>query len=193
MDGIGRVVAELVPELVASGEHEFLVLYHEDWTRGQLAPRLPAGCGWLRLTYPVLSAADMVRLPADLRQARIDLLHTFNYPTSPLHRGYAVAAMVHDLIPFLFPDGGAPPSRRWRLFYASKLPARLLLGRMAGLHVPSARTAADLARLFPGVERKVVVAPNGVRPARPLPEPELAGRLAELGLAPGYILYVGGY
>jgi glycosyltransferase involved in cell wall biosynthesis len=193
IDGIGRVVAELTPELVKSDRHEFVVLYHEEWTRTRLEERLDGACSWARLDYPVLSSADIVRLPADIRGLAVDTLYAFNYPTSPLHRGYRVVASVNDVIPFVFGDRGSGETLRWRAFYATKLPMRLLLRAFADVHVPSTKTARDLVRLFPEAAPKIAVVPYGVAPPRPLSQREVDDALRALGLAPGYVLYVGRY
>jgi glycosyltransferase involved in cell wall biosynthesis len=95
---------------------------------------------------------------------------------------------VHDLIHLRFPGQRTRLElayARWMIGRATRLAARVL--------AVSETTASELAERF-GVERgRVDVIVNGVDDAfrRELPEAELAATLAGLGLAPGYLLFVG--
>jgi glycosyltransferase involved in cell wall biosynthesis len=192
IDGIGQVVTSLTPELAKSRDHEFVLVYQEAWTRDELSAKLgEADVLWRQVRYPVLSMQDVVLLPRDLRRAGVDAFYTFNYPTSPLHRGYRVAGMVQDLIPFLYPRNVGSSRAVWRLFHATTVPTRLLLQSFDAVHVPSAQTRQDIARLFPGVDSKVRVAPYAVTPPRAMPSAQVGRELEALGLTPGYVLYVG--
>ena len=192
IDGIGRVVLALTPPIVSRGGHEFVLLYHEERTRDLLEPEVAdTAAEWVRLDYPLLSLRDALELPRDLRALGIEAYYTFNYLTSPFHRGYRVAGMVQDLIPFVHPATVRSSRSVWRLFFASTAPARLILRRFDVIHVPSAATARDVARLFPAFAEKVRVAPYGPLPGRGIGTEDAARELHALGLRPGYILYVG--
>ncbi len=192
MDGIGRVVASLTPEFLKCTDHDFLLLYHEDGTRERLEVDLGAlRRVWRRLPYPLLSPADLLDLPRRLARLGIDAYYTFNYLTSPLHRGYRVAGMVQDLIPFLHRETVSPDRPGWRLFYATTVPTSLMLRRFDRIHVPSARTGEDLARLFPPAASKVSVVPYAVAPPREISPADVERELTALGLRRGYVLYVG--
>ncbi|MGD0714857.1 MAG: glycosyltransferase family 1 protein [Gaiellaceae bacterium] len=194
VDGIGRVVLSLVPELVKDRSIEWTLLYHEKSSRDLLEPRLESvKVRWERVPFPILSATDLLKLPGFLRELGVDTYLTFNYVTSPLHRGYRSLAVVQDLIQFHYKEGVKQARGAMRIFYATRLPTRLILSRLDRLIAPSQNTARDLSRLFGVDERKVSVIPWGAERPPELSDEELQKGLAALNLDKDYILYVGRY
>ncbi len=192
MDGIGRVALNVSSSLLRRGGHEFVLVYHETWSRTKLEAELgDRRVTWLRTDQPLLSARDVALLPTQLRRAGVDAYYTFNYLSSPFHRGYRAVSMVQDLIPFLYPESVRSSRTGWRFFYATRTPTRAILRAFDTIHVPSANTMGDLSRLFPSVASKIRIVPYAVTPPGDMPDAEVRRELAALGLSPGYVLYVG--
>jgi glycosyltransferase involved in cell wall biosynthesis len=193
-DGIGRVVLSLVPALVQDRSVEWILLYDDQASLEALETRFgSASARSICVPFPILTAADFVKLPRLLRKLDVDAYLTFNYPTSPWHSGYRRWAVVHDLIQFRYRQGTQNGRAALKLFYATKLPTRLILSRLDGIIAPSQNTAHDLRRLFGVPETRVSVVQWATDRVAALPEEELRTELLAYDLAKGYVLYVGRY
>jgi glycosyltransferase involved in cell wall biosynthesis len=142
---------------------------------------------WAEERSPLYSLGELVNLPRTARRAGADLLHVPHY-TLPFGRALPVVVTVHDLVHLRFPE------HRTLLH---RLYARLLLGRVvaraAAVVAVSESTRADLRARFGAAAERVRVVPNGIDErffAPPAPG-GVEETLAALGLAPGYLLFVG--
>jgi glycosyltransferase involved in cell wall biosynthesis len=125
-----------------------------------------------------------VDLPAMLRRIRPCVLW------APAHKLSSAAAAVapsvltiHDLV-WKF----APQTMRFHRRAGDALLTARALRHADRIIAVSERTAADLKAVFPGLQSKIAVIPNIVRP---LPEPEDASVLRPSGIGDGYCLFVG--
>jgi glycosyltransferase involved in cell wall biosynthesis len=144
-----------------------------------------AGHKWLRAAGALLGVE--CGLPLRLWRSAPDVLHApaFIAPLAPLPCPLVVT--VHDTI---LEDGRQPFHPAWRAFH--RVHVRAALRRAAAVIVPTAASAADVARVYGGVRARVRVVPYGVNAAyRPLPPEAVAPVLARLGFARPYALFVG--
>lgn len=184
--GIGTYVRGLVGALARlDAAHRYLLLAGPEGPES--LPNLPGNFRWLDERSPGYSLAELVALPRALRREGADLFHAPHY-VLPIGLPCPAVVTVHDLIHLRFPGQRTwleLTYARWMIGRATRLAERVL--------AVSEATASELAERF-GVDRgRLEVIANGVDDAfrRELPETELAGALAELGLARGYLLFVG--
>jgi glycosyltransferase involved in cell wall biosynthesis len=184
--GIGTYVRGLIGALARlDAAHRYLLLAGPEGP--ETLPNLPGNFRWIDERSPGYSLTELVALPRVLRRERADLFHAPHY-VLPLALPCPAVVTVHDLIHLRFPGQRTRLElayARWMIGRATRIAARVL--------AVSEATAAELGRHF-GVDRaRVEVIPNGVDEEfrRELSEAELAAALAALGLAPGYLLFVG--
>lgn len=185
--GIGTYVAGLLGGLARIDPVNRYVVFARRAGEPHL-PALPSNFEVVRAEAPGYSLRELVGLSWSLRRRPLDLFHATHY-SLPAALPAATVVTVHDLIHLLFPEH--LPGRLALLY------ARLMLGRTARLArrliAVSQATRADLMREL-GVPASLVdVVPNGLDPRflRPVGASELAARLAALGLAPPYLLFLG--
>ncbi len=150
-------------------------------------PELPASFSWREARAPHYSLSELWRLSRAARAAGAGLFHAPHYVT-PAFLPCPLVVTVHDLIHLRFPE-------LFRLH--ERLYARLMIGRAlrrARFTIAvSEATARELRATFGRSAARVVAIPNGVdeRFRAALAPDELRSRLDRLGLAPGYLLFVG--
>ena len=134
--------------------------------------------------FPIRSVWMQLHLPLLLRRLRPDLVHYTNY-LAPVVGDAPYVVSFHDMTLLLFPH---LHTAKKRLLTASLIPR---VARRASLILaPSEASRRDVIRLL-GVDPARVrmipyAAPDDFRPAAAGPE-----ALAEYGVAPPYLLYVG--
>jgi len=134
---------------------------------------------------PVFHPAAPAALARLERRLRPDVAHYTHY-FRPWVRGALSVVTIHDLIPLSLPE--SMPARTWRLVY--RMLVWLAVRLSDAVIVPSAATAAALARHFPGL--KPVVVPGGVGPEfRPLPAGEVENLRQQQALPSRFCLYHG--
>jgi alpha-1,3-rhamnosyl/mannosyltransferase len=136
---------------------------------------------------------DQVTLPRSLKRGRADVFYS-PYIKAPLAGGVPAVNTIHDLTFFVRVDY----NRRRRDLLVNvpfRLLCRAVVRRVAAIVVDSAASGRDVRRLLHADPAKVRVVPLATSPAfRPCESPEAdAAALSRLGLAPGYVLYVGGF
>ncbi len=117
-----------------------------------------------------------------------DILHV-PYWAVPVASPLAVVVTVHDLIPLILPAyrGG------WRVRLYTAL-VRATTPRAALLLADSESTKQDIERCLHIASEKIHRVPLAVSDAyHPNPDSEDARLLSDLGIYPGYVLYVGGF
>jgi glycosyltransferase involved in cell wall biosynthesis len=188
--GSGQYVRQLLTRMIAlSPDIKFSLLAPFDPVQGQAAPSdvdwvsLPAPSGaWGKVWW------EQVALPRAVRQLEADLLHV-PYWAPPLFPTVPVVATVHDLIPLLLPAyrGGVAVRLYTALVGRASRRATLLL-------TDSQASRADIIRYLRVSPARVRAVPLAVE-ARytPLPLSSDERLLRELGVRPGYLLYLGGF
>jgi alpha-1,3-rhamnosyl/mannosyltransferase len=136
---------------------------------------------------------DQVTLPRSLRRMGADVFYS-PYIKAPLCAGVPVVNTIHDLTFFVRADY----NRRRRDLLVNvpfRFLCRAVLRRAAAIVVDSAASGRDVQRLLRADPAKVRVVPLATSPVfRPSENPGAdAAALSRLGLAPGYVLYVGGF
>jgi alpha-1,3-rhamnosyl/mannosyltransferase len=184
--GIGTYVRGLIAALARlDSAHRYLLLAGPEGP--EALPNLPGNFRWIDERAPGYSLSELFALPRVLRRERADLFHAPHYVV-PLALPCPAVVTVHDLIHLRFPGQRTRLElayARWMIGRATRLAARVL--------AVSEATAGELVERF-GVDRsRLEVIANGVDDAfrRELSETELAAALTGLGLAPGYLLFVG--
>ena len=136
---------------------------------------------------------DQVTLPRSLRRSQADVLYS-PYIKAPLAGRVPAVNTIHDLTFFIRAD-----YNRRRVDLLLNAPFRLFcqaaVKRAAAIIVDSAASGRDVQRLLCADPTKVRIVPLATSPAfRPEGDPAMdAPVLAGFGLAPGYVLYVGGF
>lgn len=185
--GIGTYVRRLVEQLAQIDEDNDYVLIVGPDGREAL-PELPTRFRFSTETSKVYSLREQVSLSWHLARLRLDLFHATHY-VLPLWVPSRTVVTIHDVIHLLYPEF---LPNRFAFLYAQRM-IRRALGRAERIVSVSHTTRRDLGRYFSlGMERVSVIY-NGVddRFREHLAPDVLAGRLAELGVAPPYLLFVG--
>ena len=154
----------------------------------ELLPDLPGNFRWIEEDAPGYSLREQWSVGRQLVRHRPDLFHSPHY-VLPLRTPTRVVVTIHDLIHLLLPE--LLPNRlalRYARFFL-----RRAVDRADRILTVSAATAADLERHLGVPAERITVTWNGVDDAfrRRLDGAELERELAELGLTPGYFLFLG--
>lgn len=185
--GIGTYLRHLVPGIAAALPADELILPHHGPEDAQPFPGLPNVSarhlpGRRDVTGVMWHTAQRPRLERYL--GKLDLVHapSLVYPPSRA----PLVATVHDLgvvkLPVSFPT-------QWRLFHRRGLS---LILEKAGIIVSVSRhTARELRVLAGRGDPRIRVIPQGVDEPPPLADGEMERVLAEHGLEPWYLLFVG--
>ncbi|GMU65156.1 MAG: glycosyl transferase [Acidobacteriota bacterium] len=184
--GIGTYVRGLIGALARlDAAHRYLLLAGPEGP--ETLRNLPGNFRWVDERSPGYSLRELVTLPRALRRAGADLFHAPHY-VLPLGLPCPAIVTVHDLIHLRFPGQRTRLElayARWMIGRATRIAARVL--------AVSEATATELVDRFDVERDRVEVIANGVDEEfrREVSEVELAAALAELDLAPGYLLFVG--
>jgi glycosyltransferase involved in cell wall biosynthesis len=178
--GIGTYIRGLLsalPSLLGATDQLSLIGRPEelpDW------PVLPASA-------PIYSLREQWQVAEAFRRSRSRLLHVPHYNVPVLAAKRSVVT-VHDLIHLRFPQFLTSPLA---LSYARFFLHRIVPRARAVLTV-SEHSKRDIMEILGIPEGKITVSPHGVSERfHPRPPEEIAAGLAEDGLRPGYLLYVG--
>ncbi len=176
LDGIGRVALSYVAEwLRAPHGNRFALLFASeplrrfghDWIQRYDARRLQAD--FITLLAPhnntPTGLIKLLRLPY---QWQPDVLFSPHFAFSPLPGPWKRVAMVHDLIPLLFPEHFTQASTPFRLLLTRPEPQRLLLNRLDTIVTVSENTRRDLIGRLGLAPNRIEVVHNGVHPETPL-------------------------
>lgn len=189
--GIGRYTYDVIDALTALAHDDlFTVLYDPSAhnTRYDLAAW--QGRDNVRLVEAraaVLRVGQQVVIPRLLAHHRPDVYHN-PYYVVPYAALTPMVAMVHDLIPELYPES-LPSPRLSRLF---RVLVRLTCRRAQMILTGSVSTAEDLHRLLGVPTERLATTPYGVDASftrRPAGEVDAVRQ--RLGLARPYLLYLG--
>lgn len=191
--GIGRYTLELIRGVAGLGEPLQIRLLcntlrkkcpdvralGQDRVTGIVNPRLPDRVLQLlqrRLSWPTVETF----------LGPVDVFHASDWSHPPQRRGASVTT-VHDVAPLLHPHWYAPDvavHHRMRVSRAVAHATRII--------TVSEFTRDALLDLFDISSERVVAVPNGVSGVfRAPPQEKVSRRLAQLGISPPYILYVG--
>ncbi len=188
--GSGQYVRQLLTRMIAlSPDIKVSLLAPFDPVQGQAAP---SDVDWVSLPAPPGAWGkvwwEQVALPRAVRHLEADLLHV-PYWAPPLSPTVPVVATVHDLIPLLLPAyrGGIAVRLYTALVGRASRRANLLL-------TDSQASRTDIIQHLRVSPARVRAVPLAVE-ARytPTPSSSDARLLRELGLRPGYLLYLGGF
>jgi glycosyltransferase involved in cell wall biosynthesis len=185
--GLARYTRGLCAALLESGAVDLELVTHGEPT----AAALPAV-----VRSPLTARREVVReqleLPRLLARRAVDVLH------APANRGLPVWAPCptvltrHDVIERLFAtELGWAPRSRLRRRYADAIAMR----RATAVATVSETARRDIARVWPGVRARTVVAGQGVeaRFFEPVPSTATARLRERFGLPSAFVLYVGGF
>lgn len=159
IDGTSRYAIDLVSRLIRRNDGNHYLLPG----RADLIERFIPGVSEsdqaqiVHISERLLSINDFLRTPKSLEALGIDIYHSPSYLGSPFTGEYAKILTVFDLIPFLFPEALSKGRRFWKLFYATRYPARVILRSAQAIVTASAHTKRDLVRLLHLPERAIHV------------------------------------
>ncbi len=180
--GITTYIRRLASDVPALGDqHEYLHFYRRGHAE-TLSPRARRVDCWT----PAHHRFERTALALELLPWRLDLFHAPDF--IPPRWGYRRCVItVHDLGFLRFPDTLAADGQR---HYARQI--RAAVDRADAILADSRATADDLVELLDVPADRITVVHLGVDEAfRELAEADVAGPLARLGLARGYLLFVG--
>ncbi len=192
LDGISRYALEIagrLPALLPELRVGFLDAERGIRERVARAPGSPEPA-WVEVPFAVATGHDLWSLPAFLRAQACGTYYTFNYITSPRHRGYRVVLTMHDTVPLDFPELLEGASRAFRLYH--RVPGLLarVLARADRIVTVSEASRRAIAGRFPEAAARVRVVLQGANLTAPPGGDGLAAR-ARYGLPDRYVLYVG--
>ena len=180
--GIARYIRHLANELPAlEPAYAFAHVYRRGQTQtfSNLARRVDC---WT----PAHHRLERLALSAEISPYRLRLLHSPDF--IPPAFGYAQSLItVHDLTFLRYPQFLTSDSRR---YYNGQI--RWAVARAAAISADSEATRADLVNLVGVAPEKIAVIYLGLEPAYTVvASPDDSAILRRLGLAPGYLLFVG--
>jgi glycosyltransferase involved in cell wall biosynthesis len=189
--GSGQYVRSLVTELARSQPApQFVVLVPSApvETADHLAPNVSVRVVPARRTHLGKVWWEQIVVPRTARHLGADLLHV-PYWAPPMRSSLPTVVTVHDLIPLLLkPYRGSTLVRLYTAFVRATSPrATLLL-------TDSEASRQDILRHLrvpPARVRLVHLAADEVFRSTPAPNDDAV--LREMGLSPGYVLYLGGF
>jgi alpha-1,3-rhamnosyl/mannosyltransferase len=188
--GIGRFLEEFLRAAHAARPDDRFLLIGNDATRTRVQG---ANVTFTRLPERCTLWWDQVALPRWARRAGAEVLYS-PYIKAPLVGRTPVVSTIHDLTFFIRADYNR--RRRDLLLNAPfRLFCRAVAKRAAAIIVDSAASGRDVQRLLHADASKLRVVRLATSPAFHWhADPgEDAAVLSRLGLAPGYVLYVGGF
>ena len=135
---------------------------------------------------PAHNRFERLALSAEVLPHRMRLLHSPDF--IPPAGGYGRSVItVHDLTFLRYPQFLTPASRR---YYTDQI--RWAVGRANAISADSDATRADLINLLGTPPEKITMIHLGLEPNfNAIPAPDDGARLQQLGLSPGYILFIG--
>ncbi len=185
--GIGTYVRNLINELAQlDRENRYFLL---TGPAGREALRdLPENFEIVLNRAPVYSIRELYALSWRLLRLKVDLYHATHY-VLPLWVPCKAVVTIHDIIHLLYPEY---LPNRFAYVYAEKM-IRRGLSRGDRIITVSHNTRSDLRDFFGVQGRKIEVVHNGIEDVFriQLADDERDRRLAELGIQPGYLLFVG--
>jgi glycosyltransferase involved in cell wall biosynthesis len=185
--GIGTYVRNLVAALArVDRENRYVLLVRP--ADEEALPELPENFRTVVERSAVYSARELFALSYRLLRLKLDLYHATHY-VLPAMVPSRVVVTIHDIIHLLYPE--FLPSGL-AFFYAQRMIHRSLT-RGDRIIAVSQNTKADLMEYFDVDGKKIQVVYNGVeeRFRERLSREEVDRRLATLGLARPYLLFVG--
>jgi len=181
--GISRYARRLAVSLATlSDAHALTFVYH----RKERALLDVPGARCYRAWTPPHNRFERWSLGAELAPMRLDLFHSTDF-IPPAWGARRSVTTVHDLNFLYYPQYLTDEARR---YYNAQI--AWAVDRADAILADSHATKRDLERLL-GVasERVTVVHLAADTVFRPLPEAEVRAALADYGLEPGYLLFVG--
>src|ERR1051325_1129945 len=186
--GIGTYIRNLVRGLAAlDQENEYVLLVGPNGPEALAG--LPDNFRLLLEGSKVYSVRELFSMSWRLWRLKLDLYHATHY-VLPVVVPCKSVLTIHDLIHLLYPE--FLPSRL-AFFYAQRM-IRRTLARSDRVIAVSQNTRSDLLRFFDADGRNIEVVFNGVDAVfhqRLSPE-DLSRWQRQLGIAPPYLLFVGG-
>ncbi len=184
--GIGTYLRGLVGGLaVLDRETEYVLL--GDPADAALLPGLPANFGWFEERAHGYSLRELWSVSRAVAALHADLYHAPHY-VLPFRLSCPAVVTIHDLIHLRFPEHRTAVHH----FYARRMVQRSLRRAAAVLTVSQA-TRTELGEVFGELAARVEVIPNGIdeRYLGDEPAEGVEAGLTQLGLDPGYFLFVG--
>ncbi len=150
IDGTSRYAIDLVSHLIQhTDEHRYVLLGDAALIERFIPDAFQLKQVEVRsIPERLLSIHDFWRTPRSLESLGIDIYHSPSYLCSPFTGSYAKILTVFDLIPFLFPDALSKSRLFWKIFYATRLPALIILRSANAIVTTSEHTKQDLVRMF---------------------------------------------
>ncbi len=187
--GSGQYVRRLLPTLVAAHPEVNFTLFAP-----ALPEDVPVAANLHVVTLPTPGGAlgkvwwEQVALPRAARRCGATVLHV-PYWAGPWRAALPVIVTIHDLIPLLLPAYRGGPGVR---LYTALVSATAR--RASHVLTDSESARHDIVRHLRIPAARVTVVPLAVEPDyRPDSALEDAEVWAQLGITPGYVLYLGGF
>jgi len=180
--GISQYIRQLASRLPGLDPENRYTVFHR---RGQAETLSPDGTR-ADLFTPAHHPLERLTLSMELGLRGLDLLHSPDF-IPPYYGGRRSLITVHDLTFIHYPEFLTPGSRR---YYKSQIHSAVR--RADHISADSYFTRDDLIRLLDVPSEKITVIHLACNADfRRMPEEQVGPVLARLGLAPGYILFVG--
>ena len=183
--GIGTYIKSLVTGLCQKAPEHDYILFHK---KGASLEALPQGSLPVVEDSGLYSLKELFSLSKNAGRQNVDLLHCPHYVT-PYGGKFKLAVTIHDLIHLMFPE--------YTSGLAKKIYARTIMRKAVKsadiIFTDSQSSKADILRLLPAKEEKIIVTPMAVDPdffSPPCGE-ERKEILNNHGIKGPYCLYLG--
>jgi len=191
IDGIARFTLSLYRELVKTlNPYEYYLICQShnqiDFLKSWLKDR-PLTCG--PCNYVI---ANFFQIPAIIKKEKINIFFSPNYITLPLSFFCSHIVVVHDLIPFLFPQYFKEASLKFRLFFKNNLFIKFILKNVNHIITVSTSSKNDIVKYTGIQENKISVITEGVDKID-IQSSQIEQIINKYKLPAKYILYVGRY
>jgi len=191
-DGIGNFTLNVLREIILlCREHYFFVLVNPGEVFLFLQKELSdlPNYRFFLVEYSVTSLQNIYSLPRLLANEKPDLYFSPNLPFFSFFLLFPQIAVVHDLIPLIFPELFRDASFKFRLFYGSRFFQRMAIKKLKKVLTVSENSKIDLISRLGLEKEKISVISEGYN------QPELKANFQDLlssrQIAGEYFLAVG--
>ena len=166
IDGIGRFTLSLSKEIIKNTRSNEYFFICKDYESGEYIKswfdKESKYSNYKIVCCPPGAVHDIWNLPRIIKKNNIDILFSPNYTTLPLKIFCKHVAVVHDLIPLIFPRYFRQAGYKFKLLLTNRLTVGLLINNFSHIIAVSNNTKEDIVKYFQTDKNKISVITEGV-------------------------------